>query len=50
MIGGWLATRFGADASMAFNLASTLTMRGALNVAALATAMASMTLNRSDNK
>ena len=35
----WLATRFGSDASMAFNLASTLTMRGALNPEALQVAM-----------
>jgi amino acid adenylation domain-containing protein len=35
----WLATRFGDDASMAFNLASTLNLRGALDAAALQTAM-----------
>ncbi len=35
----WLATRFGDDASMAFNLASTLTLRGALDADALQAAM-----------
>lgn len=35
----WLATRFGVDASRAFNLANTLRLRGALRIDALQTAL-----------
>jgi len=40
----WLATRFGSEASMAFNLASTLQFRGQLNTSALEASLDALVL------